>query len=166
MADDSQPGGGYRVVLLGACCAGKTTLAAALGDDLVVVESDDAVLAAAGGVWPADLGEVHRLVIETAEQALALDHVVLLTSFVPTEDLRAARGSGAVVAVLDVPRVELERRNRERAASGGHGDMSHWFDEQLANYEELAAAGLIDAVVDATAPVADVVMTVRSLVGR
>lgn len=157
---------GYRVVVLGACCAGKTTLAALLAADLPVVECDDAVLALADGVWPADLADNHRLVVQVAEEALARDEVVLITSFVPTDRLRSARAAGAVVVLLDVPRPELERRNRERAASGGHGDMSHWFDEQLATSADLVEAGLIDRVLDATDPPSELARAVRSLAGR
>jgi len=142
-----------RVLVLGACCSGKTSLC----DELrphhrSVIECDEAVMGAAGGVWPASAEENRRLVIESAAEAIAMSDVIFLTSWVPTEMLEVARDSGFTIALISMPLQELERRNRERLAEGGHSDVEHWFEPQLENYEELLAAGLIDVALDGTLP--------------
>jgi hypothetical protein len=47
---------------------------------------------------------------------------------------------------------ELERRNRDRVASGASSDVAHWFAPQLANYDDLTSDGLVDLVLDGTLP--------------
>lgn len=156
---------GYQVLVLGACCSGKSSLLQVLLPRLHVVETDDAVLQAAGGSWPSTLDETHGLVVATAGQALAFDRVVHITSFVPTAMIRSARANGFTVALLDVPRDELERRNLDRLRRGQEEDMSHWFDMQVENYEDLAAAGLIDVVLDGTRPLEHVAESIVALTG-
>jgi hypothetical protein len=140
-------------------------LEAILRGRLEVVECDAAVLRAAGGIWPATAAENRRLVVAATVRALAMRRVVYLTSWLPTELLVSARQDGFIVARLDVPRSELERRNRERVEVLGHRDMAHWFDEQLANHDDLASAGLIDVVVDASRPLATVAAEIAALAG-
>lgn len=153
----------YRVLVLGACCAGKTSLHEALRDRLHVIESDDAVLERTEGIWPSDASEIRRLVVQIAAEALAMEDVILISSFVPTEMIRAARADGFTVALLRVPLAELERRNRERQRAGGHGDMSHWFASQLQSYADLDAEHLIDLDIDGTQPLARVAASVAAL---
>jgi len=156
----------YRLLVLGACCAGKTSLHDGLRDRLCAIESDDAVLERAGGTWPSAPSEIRRLVVEIASEALAMENVVYLSSFVPTPQIRKARADGFTVAVLQVPRDELERRNRERQRAGGHGDMSHWFESQLENYADLEAEHLIDLAIDGSQPLNNLVASVAALTDR
>lgn len=140
-----------RVLVLGACCSGKSTLAEHLRLRLRnVIECDEAVMVAAGGVWPAAAAENRRLVVEAAKAAVAMPEVIFLTSWMPTDLLRLARARGFRVALLSVPMHELERRNRERMASGASSDVAHWFEPQLANYDDLTSDGLIDVALDGT----------------
>ena len=158
-----------KVVVLGACCAGKSTqhcvLPAMVGDDVVVVESDDAVVRAAGGTWPASQEEIRRLVIETGLEALRRARVVLLTSFLPTDVVHDARACGASVVLLDVPLTELERRNAQRMVEGTAGDESRWFAVQLAAYQELRSAGLVDHVIDGMQAIQTIADQLSSLAG-
>lgn len=153
----------YRVLVLGACCAGKTSLHEALRDRFHVIESDDAGLEQAGGIWPSAASENRRLVVQIAAEALAMEEVIHISSFVPTEMIRAARADGFTVALLRVPLAELERRNRERQRAGGYNDMSHWFVSQLESYADLEAEHLVDLDIDGTQPLARVVASVAAL---
>lgn len=140
-----------KVVVLGACCSGKSSLCEQLRVDLPsVIECDEAVMLATGGAWPASAEENHHLVIEAASAAIAMTDVIFLTSWMPTDMLRLARDRGFTVALLAVPRPELEHRNRQRLAEGGYSDVSHWFESQMENYAGLEALGLIDVVLDGT----------------
>ena len=153
----------YKVLLLGACCAGKTSIYEALRERFNVIESDDAVLDRADGIWPSTASENRRVVVETAAEALAMEDVIHISSFVPTAMIRAARADGFTVAPLRVPLVELERGKRERQQAGGHHDMSHWFASQLESYAELDPEHLVDHILDGTEPLARVVASVASL---
>lgn len=140
-----------KLLVLGACCSGKSTLAEHLRlRQRNVIECDEAVMVAAGGMWPASAEENRRLVVEAAKAAVAMPEVIFLTSWMPTDLLRLARARGFRVALLSVPMPELERRNRERVASGASSDVAHWFEPQLANYDDLTSDGLIDVALDGT----------------
>ena len=153
-----------KVVVLGACCSGKSSLCEQLRiDHRSVIECDEAVMLAAGGAWPASAEENHRLVIEVARAAIAMTDVIFLTSWIPTEMLGLAHGSGFTVALLSVPMPELERRNSQRLAEGGYSDMSHWFESQLDNYADLRAIGLIDVVLEGTLTTAALAKRVAEL---
>jgi hypothetical protein len=142
---------GSKVVVLGACCSGKSSLSERLRlDHRSVIECDEAVMLAAAGSWPASAEENHRLVIEAARGALAMEDVIFLTSWMPTDMLQLAHDRGFTVTHLSVPMAELERRNNQRLAEGGYSDVSHWFESQLDNYADLGALGLIDVVLDGT----------------
>ncbi len=137
-----------RVFLLGAPCAGKTTLVEPLRSvGITVIDTDDEIVRLNGGTWPDIETKNARFLPQVLDAAAALDEVVLLNSYLPLERTRQLRGSGFVVALLDVDPDELRRRDAVRQAEEGWTNIE-WLDWHQSVIQDHRHADLIDQVID------------------
>jgi predicted ABC-type ATPase len=141
----------YKMIILAPAAGGKSTLVNYLRahTKLNITEVDEEILRANNYSWPDDRDYKDVVIIpDIAKRIINMDSVIYFTYRVPADLLRRARDNGFKVVLLDVGVAELERRNIKRMSEQGYDDISHWFEVQLKNYEDLNREGLVDHVID------------------
>lgn len=144
----------YKIIVLSPAAGGKSTLARYLRfhSDLQIAEIDEEILKANDNVWPNREHKEKVILPKIAREILFKDSIVYFTYWMSVSDLVEARKKSFKVVQIDVNIQELHRRNVKRMAEEGYDDISHWFEVQLKNYEELRKQGLIDQVIDGHQP--------------
>ncbi len=144
----------YKIIVLSPAAGGKSTLVRYLRahTNLEIAEVDEEILKANNNVWPTREHKETVTLPQIAVDILSKDSIVYFTYRMAVNDLEQAKQKGFKIIQLDVDISELHRRNVKRMAEEGYDDISHWFEIQLKNYNELRQQGLIDQVIDGHQP--------------
>jgi hypothetical protein len=149
----------YKIIVFAPAAGGKTRLVNYLRahTDLAVREIDEEILRANDYSWPEDRDYKEAVIIPgISQRVIDMESVIFFTYRMPIDYIRKARNQGFQMIVLNVGIAELTRRNAKRMAEQGYDDISHWFEVQLKNYEDLNREGLVDRVIDGQRPTPEV----------
>lgn len=140
----------YKIIVLSPAAGGKSTLVRFLRrqTELQVAEVDEEILKSNNGAWPEREYKDNIILPKIAQRILAQDSIIYFTYRFSEDDLKEAHKRDFKIIQLDVDINELHKRNLKRMAEEGYDDISHWFEIQLKNYQELREKGLIDQVID------------------
>jgi GTPase SAR1 family protein len=145
----------YKLIILAPAAGGKSTLMRLLRaqTDLVIAEIDEEILKANDNVWPQNREYKENVIVPAiSKEILEKSSVIYFSYTFPPDLLKEAKKKGFKTALLDVGIEELKRRNIKRMAEEGYDDISHWFELQLKNFNDLKKRGLIGKVIDGHQP--------------
>jgi hypothetical protein len=111
-----------------------------------------------GGTFPTDTREKHHVLApQVIASILGESDIVFFTNtdYFSHTDLLNARKAGFKIVQLSLSKEELARRNIQRVKDEGYDDMTEWLEGMLEYQSDIADAGLVDQVIDADQPTAE-----------
>ncbi len=150
-----------KLLVIGTQLSGKSTIAKYLREhtDLHTSEVDEEILAANNGIWPRDNRYKDEVLIPAIYERVAKQESVVFFAnyFTPLSQVALFKDNGFKVVQLQLPYSEMLRRNKQRMENEGYEDATQWLMGQIENHKEIYEAGLVDRVIDATLPTAEIV---------
>lgn len=87
-------------------------------------------------------------------EILSKEEIIFFTNtdYFSLKDLERAKEKGFKIAILDITKEELIKRNITRVNNEGYQDQSQWLDGMLRYQQQLKNDCLVDKTIDATIP--------------
>ncbi len=148
-----------KAIVIGTSLSGKSTLIRHLRatTTLPISEMDEELTLANEGTFPSVATKSH-LATQVITDILNRDSILFFanTDYFSHPDLYLAKSKGFKILQLSLSLDQLIARNAQRMKVENYEDHSQWFPGMVAYQQEVSASGLVDHVLDASLPTANI----------